>query len=298
MSSSGPTFALITPTFAGDYKQFTLLARTAEYYLSEDVPHYVIVPGADYSKFKALQSKRTHLLIEEEVLPQWTQGLFKFKNKYRVTTRTLPIRGWILQQLVKIAAPSFASGDVFLYADSDVAFLRGFDPAKEFVRDGKVKLFREICDESWPQVLLDRGRNWRNVSCRLLGIAGDQEPRAGFSGYVGNVIPWRRDVLESLQKHLDRGWGRSWPERIARCKTFSEYTLYGVYVEKVLGMDVAGHYPDETICALESWQAREQSVADLTRLREEKLASHHIALMVSAKGGTPAERIEQVFGLH
>ena len=129
---------------------------------------------------------------------------------------------------------------------------------------------------------------------RLLGLTDERMPNAG---YVGQVIPWRRDVLQSLQRHLDRGWARSWPERIARCWTFSEYTLYGVYVENVLGDDAAGHYPEDTPRVLECWEAREQSVDDLIAMRDERLTRQHLAVVVSAKSRTPAGRIDQVFGL-
>lgn len=287
------SFALITPTFAGDFEQFSLLAHTVERHIPEHVPHYIVVPSADYDTFKPLRSQRTRLLKEEDVLPRWTQGLFKL-GRYRVTSRSLPIRGWILQQMIKLAAPSYAPEDVYLYVDSDVAFLKPFDPADEFLRDGKVKLFCEIAQDDWPASVVEQCLSWRKISRRLLGITHEQNPRAG---YVGNVIPWRRDVVQSLQAYLDQGWGRSWPERIARCKYFSEYMLYGVYVENVLGYEAAGHYPDDTVRALESWEATEQSVDDLTTMRDQKLSPHHLALMVSCKGQTPAERIDQVFGL-
>ncbi|MEM9120860.1 MAG: DUF6492 family protein [Cyanobacteria bacterium P01_F01_bin.56] len=290
---SSLTFAMITPSFAGDYEQFALLAHTVERHIPETVTHYVLVPRDDYAKFRRFQSKRTRVLIEDEFLPAWAQGLLTV-NRYRITTRTLPIRGWILQQMLKLSAPAFAPEDVYLYVDSDVAFLREFRPTEEFVRDGKVRLFCERCDGSWPLPIVQEGQRWRQISCNLLGVQEEAEPQAR---YIGNIIAWRRDVLMSLQTHLSRGIGRSWQERIARCSTFSEYTLYGVYVENVLGYESAGHYQDSKIYTLDSWQPEEQSVDDLIRLRNTELAPHHVGIMISAKGYTPAERIEQVFDL-
>ena len=287
------SFAIITPAFAGDYDQFSLLAHTVERHVPASVPHYVIVPSGDYRQFARLQSKQTRLLTEDAVLPDWMQGFLKV-SRYRLTAHTLPIRGWILQQLLKLSTPAFASEDVYLFADADVAFLRDFDPAREFIRGDKVKLFCEQFDDAWPATALARGQRWRQVSQRLLGSPQEQAPHAS---YVGNLISWRRDVVLALQRHLDRGWGRSWPERIARCRTFSEYMLYGQYVENVLGYEAAGHYLDDTICTLESWAPREHSVADLTAMRDQKLADRHIALMISAKGHTPADRIDHVFHL-
>ncbi|MGF1459177.1 MAG: DUF6492 family protein [Leptolyngbyaceae cyanobacterium] len=290
---SALSFAMVTPTYANDYEQFALLAHTVERRVPEHVPHYVIVPSEDYDLFQPLRSSRTRLLKDTEVLPRWAQGLFKV-GRYRVTTRSLPLRGWILQQLIKLSAPLFADEDVYLNLDSDTAFLRDFDPAIEFVRDGKVRLFCELSEPSWPDAVLEQNRRWRDNSLKLLGITGEKAPRAG---YVGQIVPWRRNVLESIHQHLDRGWGRSWQERLGRCLTLSEYTLYGVYVENVLGFEAAGHCPDDTKWALESWAATEQSLDDLQALRDEQLKQHHIALMVSAKGHTPAERINQVFEL-
>lgn len=83
----------------------------------------------------------------------------------------------------------------------------------------------------------------------------------------------------------------------SRCTTFSECALYGVYLENVLGYEAAGPYRDSQIYTLDSWQAQEQSVDGLVRLRNTALAPHHVAVMVSVKGDTPTDRIEQVFSL-
>jgi hypothetical protein len=285
------SIAFVTASYRGDLEQFKLLSATLDQHVPKDIAHYVLVPEADVPLFEPLRTARTRLLPETQVLPRWTRGVFTYKG-YRFTMRSLPIRGWIIQQLVKLNAPNFAPEDVFLCVDSDCAFLRDFDPHDEYVKDGKVSLFRVKVGDNWPAAAIADNTGWRRVSKQLLGT--DKEmPRAG---YVGNIVPLKRDILLSLHDRVSRGLFRSWAERVARRKTFSEYMLYGCYVEAVLGFDVAEHFPDDTPRVLESWDEWEQTEEELAALRDSR-TKDHIAVMVSCKGKTPAARIAQVFGL-
>jgi hypothetical protein len=53
-----------------------------------------------------------------------------------------PVRGWILQQVIKLAAVAASGDDAVLVVDSDVEFVRPFT-AEMFVRDGRVRFFRK-----------------------------------------------------------------------------------------------------------------------------------------------------------
>ena len=50
------------------------------------------------------------------------------------------MRGWILQQVLKLAAVAASEDDVVLLVNSDVEFLRPFT-VETFVRDGVVRFY-------------------------------------------------------------------------------------------------------------------------------------------------------------
>jgi Family of unknown function (DUF6492) len=85
---------------------------------------------AHCSSFRHLQSNRTNIVAKEEVLPLWVHRVDTLKAGLRsnvwVQARGRPIRGWLLQQLVKLAVAEQLSGDVLVYADSDVVLIRPF----------------------------------------------------------------------------------------------------------------------------------------------------------------------------
>ena len=86
---------------------------------------------------------------------------------------------------------------------------------------------------------------WLATAADLLGLPG------GYFGadYIGQLISWRRSNLTRLQQHLEDLLGRPWHESIGRSLWFSEYILYGAFVDRIVGVDDSGHYHDENdIC--------------------------------------------------
>ncbi len=106
--------------------------------------------------------------------------------------------------------------------------------------------------------------------------------------YIGNLISWRRSNVVALGDRLEQVGGRPWLETLARAKTLSEYMLYGVFVDQVLG-EAAGHVYDWSPLCHEYW--RPQPLDD-RQLAEFFAAARpeHIAVMISAKAGIAPDR--------
>ena len=86
------------------------------------------------------------------------------------------MRGWILQQVVKLAAIAASEDDVVLLVDSDIEFIRPFT-AEMFVRNGMVRFF------SKPDQIdkrLSRHMTWHRVARALLGLPPAEPPYAGL----------------------------------------------------------------------------------------------------------------------
>ena len=80
-----------------------------------------------------------------------------------------------------------------------------------------------------------------------------------------------------------------------RAGTVSEYTLYGIYCEHILGERAAQYYTD-VISTLNYWQTDPLDETAIERWRE-ALQPEHVMGMISAKSFTAVPAIRSVMGL-
>src|SRR5262245_53074874 len=125
--------SVITKSFAPDFELCADLHRSVLDYSPDSVHHHIIVPRSDLKLFGRLAGPRTHIRCETDVLPRWFVPV-PFRNVTINLSRPFPpVRGWILQQVVKLAAVATSEDDVVLVADSDVEFVQPF-AAETFLR--------------------------------------------------------------------------------------------------------------------------------------------------------------------
>lgn len=279
-------FALITPSYYVDFERCRWLCETVERHVAPHVVHYLIVDRADRTLFSPLASGRTRLVLKEDVLyGRLTQ--VPFARRWWVGWRRTPVRGSIVQQLAKLFVHEVAEEDVFLFVDSGAFFVRPYDPVGMLCGE-KVPLFREQNEFFRRSTAHQR---WHRVSSRLLGL----RPIPHFDvGYIKTLVSWRRDNLVKLHAHIERATGCSSFDAIASSISLSEYGLYGMYCDFVLG-DRAGHYPTSRIETLSHWQEDRLTAMDLRRMRE-GLSPDHVLVMVNEKSGTPPDTVRQAFG--
>jgi hypothetical protein len=278
------SYALITPSFRTDLERCVLLAESVEKWVAPHVRHYIIVDRRDVPLFKPLASKRTSILIVEETAPAW---LFRLPGirRFWFSLRSLPVRNWMLQQIVKLSVPSVVSEDVLLCTDSDVFFIAPYDP-RDFERDGKVPLFVETGQTG----LIPNNDEWHRVSANLLGLP----PQPTYdTNYIGNVIPWRRDIVLAMHDRMRETAGKSWELVVASQAVLAEYILYGMFSQMVPGHD-AGQWDDGVVRTLCYWGTVPLGIAELEKLKAERRDTHH-SMMISAKSKTVVADIRKVF---
>jgi hypothetical protein len=282
------TFSVVTPSYFRDYDRCVLLNESIKRWVPDTVRHCIIVDKRDYKMFAGLADGRTQVLTQESVVPKrfWP---VPFSRKWRLSWNTLPMRGWIWQQLVKLSIATAVDSDAYMMVDSDVFFVKPFDP-NALVRDGKVPLFRENKDYYTSAV---RNQQWHASAHRILGLPPRSVPYS--TGYVGPHVFWRRDTLQRLNDQLTRGrLPGAWLRQIGRLLTFSEYVLYGVFVETKEGLSECGHYFfDKDICH-NYWPEVTLSVDELRAFRDE-MPEEKVLVMINAKSNTPPESIRRVF---
>ena len=97
---------IITPSFAGDYELCVDLNRSVLAYAPNSVQHHIIVPKSDLKLFSSLAGERTIVFCEREFLPRSFVKIPGSKYTLNLRSPVPPIRGWILQQVVKLSAAS------------------------------------------------------------------------------------------------------------------------------------------------------------------------------------------------
>ena len=276
--------ALITTSFRRDLERCRMLCESVDRFVHAGIPHYLLVDRRDVRLFEPLGDSRRRIIVVEDMLPRWLRRA-PWSKRWWLSARTLPVRNWILQQIVKLSVCDHVDADAYAFVDSDVAFIRPFE-VTHVLRGGNVRLFR--VPES------GRGRRhlkWHRAAARLLGLP----PRDYFgSDYIGNIITWRRDVLRQLQAHLaGRRWG-GWQPRLCNTLDLSEYILYGIFAEFTLGTDAAGHYvEDQDLCHC-SWHYPLNTQAEADAFAD-RVGPGHRAVLIQSNLGWDAARCRELY---
>jgi hypothetical protein len=189
-----------------------------------------------------------------------------------------PVRGWILQQLIKLAAVAECNDDVVLLVDSDIEFVRPFT-ADTFVRNGVVRFYRKpnTVDARLPRHML-----WHRAARALLGLPPAEPP---YTDYVSSLSAWNPAIVRQMLARVTGATGRPWATAIGGQLHFSEWTLYGVYVDGMLDGSATSYVSDDPLC-LAQWGTiplNQYSASEFISA----LQPTDIAVMISAKTRTP-----------
>lgn len=257
--TTAATASIVTASYGPDFERCQLLCETMDRYLSGHSKHYLLVEKRDVALFRQLQGPRREVIDERELLPGWLRPYSDpssfFRRRIWLSARTKPLRGWHVQQLRRIAIAKLANDENLIYVDSDVAFVRPFDVAT-FAHGGKTRLFRR--DFGLAAGATPEHRPWHANAARLLGIA---EPLVSPHDYITTLIAWRRQTVLDMCAHIERLSGRDWIEMIASERKFSECTIYGRYVDEVIGG--ADHFHSGQEYCHVQWHGEPMSEADL-----------------------------------
>ena len=235
--------AVITKSFAPDFELCVALNRSVLDNSPDTVWHHIIVPRSDLRLFGRLAGPRTHIRCEADLLPR-TFVRVPFNNITVNLSRPLPpVRGWIQQQVVKLAAIAASECDVVLVVDSDVEFIRPFT-AEMFVRNGTVRFF---CKPNQIDKRLPRHMTWHRVARALLGLPSAEPP---YSDYISSPLAWDPMIVRQMLARVTATTGRPWPTAIAEQLHFSECVLYGVFVDGVIGAPANSFASDDPLCLL------------------------------------------------
>jgi hypothetical protein len=243
---SAREIALVTCSYGPDFERCAGLCASMDRFVDPDYEHFIVVPERDRARFSRLGSASRRIVSVQDILP----GRFRqlpLADKWWLDGGHYPIRGWMVQQLTKLSADVLTRRENLLFIDSDIQFIRPFQPER-FIRDGALRLHRKPGEKQQGVHL-----KWHHAAAELLGLT----PRYFDCDYVSTLVSWRRSSLVGLKQRIEETTGRPWQQAVGRRLTVSEYILYGVFAEHVLGTGSAGHFPCTDDVCHSLWFARD-----------------------------------------
>ncbi len=272
--------AVITPSFRGDAEIFSDLHRSVLEFTPHDTVHHVFVPHRDKHLFARYEGPRCRVRTKSEVMPRRYVRVRgdDFVNSLRPWP---PVRGWITQQAVKIAASAHIDADVVLLADSDVVLVRPVH-ADRFTADGRRALYRE---PKGVTAEMERHVIWHRVAHDLLGLPPASPPP--LPDYVSPLNFWEPSAVRAMQRRIRETSGRDWLDAFTSELHISEFILYGVFIDEIASPADSRPPGDITVCH-NAWQRTPMDHAEAIAFAD-RLGPDAIAMMISAQSHTPVD---------
>lgn len=276
--NSRAAMVVVTPTYAPDLELFTDLHQSVLRWFPNDVRHVAVVNDRDMDLFRVFEGPRCTVLGVSEVLPRSVVPLPLTKLWLNLRRPVPPLRGWILQQIIKLAVVQTLPERVVVAADSDLVFFRPVT-VETFAPAGRARLYRldDGVGESLPRHL-----RWHSAAHRLLGLPPPPSPP--LPDYVSSLNTWDGDVVRRMIRRVEEVTGLPWIHAVGKELHISEWTLYGVYADQFEQAGSVTLTPD-SLCH-SYWDTAPLGADDATAWLS-KAGPPDVAYMISAKSGTP-----------
>jgi hypothetical protein len=279
--------SIITPSHSGDFESCRLLCESIDRYVSGLARHYIIVNADELGHFRPLAGTRRVVIDGDALLahafwplPAWLK--WRGRRRWFGLGCRMPITGWHLQQMRKIAMTMAQPNSRVICVDSDNCFIRPVDLAALAGGD-TVPLYSDPggVNRSWPQHVV-----WWTNAHRLLGLDVPELPGDDF---IGQMIVWDKAAVVAMTERIVRTTGRPWQESLAHTRQFAEYMLYGVAVSNDAEL-MRRHVPVHTSACLAYWKGPALDAAGLETFTTQ-LRPDHRAIAIQSFTGTPVEVI-------
>ena len=219
---------------ARDVERAQILFRSLDAFFEPLATCHVVVPDDEVDIVRPRVPRDGYVVVaESDVVPElpWFRSTARIRSRLRIVGP--PVHGWFVQQLVKLAAADRVRTPFYLTLDADVVCVRPTRYA-DLVPAGRALV--QTSPPNHPE--------WNDDAERVLGL-----PRSGRQ-YAVTPGLLSRDAVAALARHLaervdprarelalwlPRGRGRkivaSWRSYLLRKLPWTEYALYGTFVE-------------------------------------------------------------------
>lgn len=260
--------AFITQSYKDDYKECKLLCESIDKFVPGEIIHYIFVNDLDIALFKHLGNERRVILPKSAIIPNHLFQLpFQIKgHNIWLSPITIPVRGWIIQQIVKLGVFECVDADCFVNIDSEVVFVKQFNKDM-IVQDGRVLLHRQT--KMWTY---KSRKIYNEAASKLLKIPNGEYLMKSY--YMSTSFCFTKiDLLKLTNRIKENSIINNWKMPLLNTYRFSEYMLYGIFIEHILGFESSGHYISEEGFVIEPWElsdynALSQKINNLSNQKE------------------------------
>ena len=269
--------AVLTPSFRGDADLFADLHASVLACTLPPVVHHVVVPPSDVHLFRQYEGPRCEVWTHRHLLPRHMLSVPRGSGLTISARRPwLPVRGWVTQQLMKLAGTAAIDARAVLIVDSDAVLLRRLT-IDDVAPDGQPWHFRH---DDAVVAGMDRHLTWHNVARKLLAVSG--RASAPAPDYVSPIAVWDPVVVRALMEHIEDTTGKDWIDAVAGELHVSEFMLYGIFADHVLG----GMRPHQgPLC--HNYYERVPLDHTGARAFAARMPSGALGAMISSHSGTP-----------
>lgn len=288
------SLVVVTPSHAPDLASFRRLHASVLRWSDPGVRHIVAVPEVDVPLFRAAGDQRLDVVGYRDLLPRefiQTTSLARLKGLprgYRIGAVNVrrpwpPIRGWMLQQIVKLALVSRLDDHVALLIDSDVLTIAPLNETV-FRRGHAVRLYRL---PHGVDAGMTRHSRWLAESARLLGLPGAE---ADSPDYISPFNSWSPAVVRAALDRISEVQGIPWSRAVGRSLDFSEFMLVGSFASTE--DDGRTFSSDRSLCH-SHWDPRPLDLA-AARAFVETLAPDDLAIHIQSNSATQEDVLSWV----
>lgn len=278
--------ALLTPAYRRDLELCTLLCESVDRHVTAFSRHYLLVPDCDVPLFAPLACAHRVVLPASRFLPGWLRPvpsiIQRKRRQFWWSLRAKPASGWHVQQILKIAASASLPEQRFCILDSDVVFFRSFD-LTAFEYPNAIPLLNMV---NGVTPALPRHADWVETTHRLLGYPAPTLPASDF---IGHLIFWDQETVREMISRIEAVGHCEWVEALCRVHNFSEYMLYGYFVQAVRKAR-ARHIPVATTPCISYWDESTLDKHHLHRLLQ-RADPTDVAFSIASFSGTAVETI-------
>jgi hypothetical protein len=227
-------FDAVLPLVGSDLDRALLLRETLELHGHAVRRVWVVAPTTDVATFQTvLGGDERWLVVDEHEIVPALAGVEREGARIRGLARwsapeagRLPLEGWYVQQLIKLAVAARVQTPVYLTLDADVLCVRPLHP-------------HDVVDERGRAAAIGTGlhpnQHLYAHAERVLGV-----PATGITHGVTPALLNRAGVLDLLA-HLERRAGaegdEDWVSYLIRARPWSEYSLYSTWLESTGAYD-------------------------------------------------------------
>jgi len=131
-----------------------------------------------------------------------------------------------------------------------------------------------------------RHSRWLETSHQLLGLPTPAFPAPDF---IGHIIFWDQRTTRDLVSRIETVTGLDWIDALCKTREFSEYLLYGYFVQNDPA-SAAVHAVVPTTPCVSYWERPTLSKGELNELLR-SADKHDVAFSIASFSGTPVATI-------